>query len=675
MTRVHAIRETALTPTPAAAPAKLHLFSVFHLNLAFSSIEEKERATVIERCYWPLLALAATHGPIGIEATGYTLEEIEARDPHWMGRFRELIGQGKVELVGSGYAQLIGPLVPARVVAANLKNGNETYKRLLGVKPTIALVNEQAYSGGLVGHYLDAGYRALLMDWDNPSAHHPEWPAEARYLPQKALGADGRNIELLWTNTVAFQKLQRYAHGDLALEDYTRFIAEKRGEAPRALCVYASDGEIFDFRPGRYRTEEKLSGSSEWSRLAVAFASAREIADTKFVLPSAALSLGCDQTSALRLETPAYPVPVKKQRKYNLTRWAVTGRDDIGINAACQRIYAALVRDNAPEMEWKTLCRLWASDFRTHITDARWAGYCRELTATEERLGTGPAPAPASVRGMATEERFIDIATPTLFARLDRRRGLAIQSLVFSGDDRPVIGGLPHGHFDDIALQADWYTGDCVYERPGEPKITDLEWAETKVQRPCCCKDANADGDVIVSGMIPTPLGPIEKEMRFHGDCARVDFDLAFHWDEWSKGSLRIGHVTLLPDAFDWRGLTLTTHNGGNAPERFALFGQKVEHGAPVSFLVSASCGLGMTEGWAELSDGKHGVRIEVDRETAPLLALLTHREVGGSLFCQLMLSALELDDTSRPTSYQDVNGQRTFRRFRFSISKPLRPF
>ena len=42
---------------PAPEPALLNLFAVFHLNLAFSSIEESERATVIDRCYWPLLAL------------------------------------------------------------------------------------------------------------------------------------------------------------------------------------------------------------------------------------------------------------------------------------------------------------------------------------------------------------------------------------------------------------------------------------------------------------------------------------------------------------------------------------------------------------------------------------------------------------------------------------------
>ena len=46
----------------------------------------------------------------------------------------------------------------------------------------------------------------------------------------------------------------------------------------------------------------------------------------------------------LSLESAACPVPVKKQRKYNLARWAVTGRDNIAINAACQRIYRGMLR-------------------------------------------------------------------------------------------------------------------------------------------------------------------------------------------------------------------------------------------------------------------------------------------------------------------------------------------
>jgi hypothetical protein len=254
----------------------------------------------------------------------------------------------------------------------------------------------------------------------------------------------------------------------------------------------------------------------------------------------------------------------------------------------------------------------------------------------------------------------MSIETPMLSAKLDRRRGLAIEKLQFLNNIMPIIGGLPHGHFDDIALQADWYTGDCVFEAPGEHKITDLEWCEARIAK-------DAAGNAFVSARIETPRGPIEKTLCFHANEPRVDFDLTFHWQDWGRGSLRLGHITLLPDAFDWAQLRLTTHNGGIEPESFDLKGANVEHGAPVSFLVSSSFGLGMTEGWAELGDRKTRIRVEVDRATAPLLGLLTHKRIGGSLFCQLMLSALELDETRKPSPYKSGP-----RRFRFSISSPL---
>ena len=61
--------------------------------------------------------------------------------------------------------------------------------------------------------------------------------------------------------------------------------------------------------------------------------------------------------------------------------------------------------------------------------------------------------------------------------------------------------------------------------------------------------------------------------------------------------------------------------------------------------------------------DGSTRVRIEVDRTTACLLGMLTHRVSGGELFCQLILSASELDDTRKPAPY--AQGPR---RIRFSL-------
>jgi hypothetical protein len=636
--------------------ATLNLFALFHLNLAFSSIEEEQRGEVIARCYWPLLKLADAHGPIGLEATGFTLEEIAARDPSWIAEARRLTRAGKIELIGAGYAQIIGPLVPARVTEANLSLGHTVYEYLLGIRPTLALINEQAYSAGLVPLYLDAGYHAILMDWDNPGAHHPEWHPETRHLPQRALGTDGRSIALLWTNTVAFQKLQRFAHGDIALDDYLGWLRSRHGESDRALCIYASDAEIFDFRPGRYKTEEACSGR-EWAMLAEAFAALGDEPRMRHITLSEALDLSGRKAAgqSLRLETPACPVPVKKQRKYNLSRWAVTGRDDLAINAACERIYRGMVDGAATAKDWKELCYLWSSDFRTHITAARWTNFTKRLATFESKWARTGNTVAKRATGTPVDTRHIEIRTSSLTARLDRRRGLAIDALQFSKHEGPSIGGLPHGHFDDIALQADWYTGDCVFEAPGEHKITDLEWCETVQQ---------SDGDdQLLFGRINTPRGLIEKTWRFCANRPRVECDLTFHWEDWGRGSLRLGHITLMPDAFDWEKLTLTTHNGGHESESYPLHGATIEHGAPVSFLVSSSFGLGMTEGWAELGDTNTRIRIEVDRATAPLLGLLTHKPIGGSLFCQLMLSALELDETRKPAHYANSP-----RRIRYAI-------
>jgi hypothetical protein len=580
------------------------------------------------------------------------LEEIATRDPEWIGRAKSLIARGRIELIGSGFSQMIGPLVPARVTRENLRLGNESYARLLGARPHLALVNEQAYSAGLVGLYRDAGFDAIIMDWENPAAHHPEWPAETQYLPQRALGADGRDIALIWSNTTLFQQLQRLVHGDIDLDAYLDFVRRRGSSEPRALCLYASDAEIFGFRPGRFKTEEILSGD-EWMRLEAAFSAiARE---ARMIRPAEVLSLssapGAGQT--LSLESAACPVPVKKQRKYNLARWAVTGRDNLAINAACQRIYEGMLASKTPD--WKELCYLWASDFRTHVTEKRWNAYRARLEAAEAKWSRS-APPPPERAGTIVADRHFDVKTPFVAATLDRRRGLALAKLKFKNHPHAMLGGLPHGYFEEIALAADWYTGDSVFEAPGENKLTDLEWCEATIA-------PDADGSVLVSGWIETPKGPIHKALRFCADRPRVEFDLTFDWNDWGKGVLRLGHFTLLPDAFDHATLRLATCNGGG-PEIYPLAGKTIDHGAPVSFLVSSSHGFGMTEGWCEIGDGRTSLKIEVDRTSAPLLGMLTHRRSDEKLFCQIQLSALELDDTRKPGAYRAGP-----RRFRFSVS------
>jgi hypothetical protein len=316
-----------------------------------------------------------------------------------------------------------------------------------------------------------------------------------------------------------------------------------------------------------------------------------------------------------------------------------------------------MLADRAGRSDWKELCYLWSSDFRSHLTERRWTAFCTRLQAADSKW-SAPSPSIAPVRAVEPSlERHINIETPTIKARLDRRRGLALESLRFGSNHQAIVGGLPHGYFDEIALQADWYTGDCVFEAPGEHKITDLEWCEARIVR-------LLSGDIVAMAKVDTSNGPLEKRIVFSATEPRVDFDITFFWDGWGKGILRLGHFTLLPEAFSLGKLLLTTTNGGG-PETYLLGNHSINQGAPVSALVSSTHGFGMSEGWAELGDDQTRFRIEVDRTCAPLLGLLTHRPTkrpdgSTSVFCQLQLSALELDDTRRPCTYK--NGPRHFR-------------
>ena len=652
------------------AGADFHLYALFHLNLLFSSLEEADRGTVIDRCYRPLLALAEqARIPVGIEASGMTLEIIEQLAPDWIDRLRTLMDEGLAEFVGSGQAQLIGPLAPADVVEANLHVGLETYERLLGLRPRLALVNEQAYSAGLVGHYRRAGFAGIFMDWDGCATHHPEWPRHLRLRPQHALGTDGETIPVLWTSTIAFQKVQRLAHGDMEEADYLAYVRKHKSSGAHIFPVYGNDAEVFDFRPGRFHTEAKIEGGeSEWTRIERAFSALAADPGTQFVRPSEALARAENYGAGhpLRLETPGCPIPVKKQHKYNVARWAVTGRDDLAANTRCWQLYRALkAGETGPgpytSPGWRRLCELWASDYRTHITPARWARFHADLGAptpgsrrcSETGLAENLPPEVVVERGT----RQLRVKTPAADALFDLRKGLSLTRVAFGGDE-PVLGTLPHGYYEDIGFGADWFSGTTILETPARPKVTDLAPVAAGVHH-----DAEEDA-VRIAAQIPTPLGPIAKEIRIFLRRPMLKYSLTLAWEEWPSGSLRLGNFTLLPEAFDGETLQMRTHNGGREPERFGLAGQKVDLGAPVSFLVSARSGLGLTEGWIELGDGARRVRIDVDMTRAALMGLVTHAQVDRSFFCRVSLSAMEMDDTRKPLEENHAP-----RQFEFSVS------
>ncbi|GAB6145290.1 hypothetical protein [Desulfocicer niacini] len=594
--------------------------------------------------------------PIGIEASAYTLEVINGLDPQWIAVLRKLCDQGLVEFIGSGYAQIIGTLVPGRVNVANLRIGNRVYEHLLGFRPRIVLVNEQAFSAGLISHYLNAGYQAIIMEWNNPARFHPEWDPRWRYLPQVAVGQYNEEIALVWNKSISFQKFQRYAHGEMELDEYIGYLEQHLCQEHRAFPFYGNDVEIFDFRPGRFFTEAGMHQDGEWKRIDKLFA--RLSSDERFqCVPVSAVLKLMNQPHAgnrLSLESSQHPIPVKKQEKYNITRWAVTGTHDLKINTDCWKIFNKLMGTAADEDKWKELCYLWSSDFRTHITPKR-------LNAFHERLEKFKASVvisnSVSSQGIpfkktlsevcvttATNGRIITLENHHIKLELNCRRGLAVQALLFKQIcSKPLCVTLPHGYYDDISMGADFYSGNLILETPGKPKITDLEPLEPVIEK-------NENGVVTVSGIIKTPVGNIIKRIVVDNNqegetCVIISYQI--QWKNRPMGSLRLGVITLNPEAFDPETLYYATHNGGFDLEKFALSGTTVNHGVPASFLVSANAALGVTGGLVILGDQSKQIHIEIDKTNSAAIGMITHRPVSPNYFFRHMFSLMEMDETS----------------------------
>jgi hypothetical protein len=639
---------------------RLMIYNAFHLNLAYSSIEEEQRPEVIRKCYWPLLRIARKLDiPLGIEAPGYTLETINAIDPSWISELKKLTLDGKCEFIGSGYSQLIGPLVPSEVNAANLAFGHQVYEELLGFMPQVALINEQAYSSGLLKHYLNAGYKAIMMDWDNPASSHPEWTQAYRYLPQKACDQYGTEIPLIWTNSIAFQKFQRYAHGEMDLDEYLNYLSGQLSEESRTFPLYCNDIEIFNFRPGRYETEANII-DDEWFRIEQAFESIINDERFTFIAPSQVLDFMNlpGAANALSLETSGQPLPVKKQSKYNVTRWAVTGRNDLAINTYCWRIYEALLSDPAAtDDDWKELCYLWSSDFRTHITAKRWEKYLSRLDAFADRvngllcqtISNSPISKETNICHFRQDRRFFVAETPSLKVVLNCAKGLCLEALWIKPiSENPLIGTLHHGYYNDINWGADYYTGHLIFESPGRPRITDLSSVEPIIEK--------TENGIIIRGVLNTSLGPVYKKISIPEEGTYIKLDYFMDWNRVPVGSLRIGNLTLNPQAFDRRTLFYRTQNGGSRPETFLIGNHGIDHGKSVSYLVSASTGLGLTGEFIEIGDASKHMRVEIDKSISSPLGLITCKDIGDTYFCRLAFSLLEGDETCRPREDKDTS-------------------
>ncbi|MFY7867773.1 hypothetical protein [Roseateles sp.] len=662
-------------------------YLLFHLNLAFSSIKTEAHPEVIQKCYWPLLNLIERRDlPIGIELTGWTLSQIAELDPAWVAKFKSLLQQGRCELIGSGWTQMIGPLVPAEVNQWNQRLGREAYQAHLGLLPKIVLVNEMVFSSGMVDIYREAGYEGLVMDRDNVRLALGQTSTPITSTPTHALGCQGQSLPVLWGDSILFQSLQRVVHGDKSMAEYLAYVRKRADKDGTILPIYCNDAEIFDYRPGRFKTEAQLQEPVEWARLEQVCDRLQSELGLRWLSPSQAL-IAAQQNrpkDARQLSSIAHPVPVKKQAKYNLNRWAVTGRNDLFLNSTCHQLCKALLSRPTPaqqqdDTDWRELCELWASDLRTHITEPRWQkamarlqALCAKLDLADPSLATSSSKEadandsqwqsldtvvpPEGLRIEAEEcGIYLRVESKAIRLRLNMRRGLAIDALAFQSDQFvPMLGSLPQGYFDSIEYGADFYTGVVLLEAPVKrERVADLEWVEPQFS----C-DA---GRMLIRVRLPFAGGVLEKQLSLdaHSETLRTSYE--FMDLQRPMGTLRVSILTFLNDNLV-PPLTIACRQGSFGVEEFVL-DREARHDAPASVLVSSLSGFGATDGELRIGDSR-GPRLLLSWDPAVCAAMpmLSHLHASPRDFTHLKFSLCELDDTVREGG--------TLRRFELDISR-----
>ena len=365
---------------------KLYLYAIFHANLSFSSIPEEKYSKVIDRSYWPLLELIREGHRLGLEFSSSTLKTISEIDPKFISELKTCWKEGFCEVIGSSYIQSIFPLIPNTVNKRNIEKGLKDYVRILGRQPDIAFINEQTFSKGLPELYKNAGYSGLIMDWDN-AAEFNQYPQCLRYQPVKVSCADGSDMRLLWNSSLNSYKFQRCIYGRISKEDFAGSIAEHYSSAEdRALAIYGTDWEIFNFRPS---TLEEKTG--EIDKIGSVLRMLAENEKVELILPSSVLER-IPVEKEVQIESPESPIPCKNRDDYNVLRWAVSGRDDVQINTQCYRLWNKIANLEYIEGQekvadcWDSLNFVWGSDFRTRTTDEKFYGCRNRMGQLESEL-------------------------------------------------------------------------------------------------------------------------------------------------------------------------------------------------------------------------------------------------------------------------------------------------
>jgi len=627
----------------------MKFYSFFHCNLMFSSIETDKRKEVIQQCYWPLLQMADNGFTVSIEATALTLEIINDIDPEWIATLRQQIAAGRIEFIGSGYSQIIAPIVPEMVNVMNLRMGASVYEQLIGFKPAIYLINEMAFSTDLISLYHQEGIEHIIFEWNNFYKYTDGIRKELSHTPVRL--TDGKStINVVWADSIVFQKFQRCVHGEVETIDLISYLSHIAGpSAVQFVPVYTSDAEIFDFRPGRYKTENNRQ-VNEWEKLRTLYSSLGERAEFVFIRD---MLSDTSYTKPVIEFKPKFPVQVKKQEKYNIFRWAIGGRDNLRLNADCYRIYEHLIKTGVPnEDAWKALLLYWSSDFRTHITIPRFNEINAATSAALRQIESvkrGEIVSQQKAPSFTTTEQVIQIESESYNIRLNRKKGLVIESFQLLHEGcRPVIGQIAHGTYDDITYSNDYLSGYAICYDSVRKQHTHLfdrrETIRLLDDRIIIEAENNCNDKFVIHDIMTATAHDFEINRCIHILDETVDIIHPFIF-------------TFIPEN-ELRNMTYDVCCGSGLPVNYRLSNWALAHQQSKYLTISAIHGFSPTDGKLVMRDLSNVPQLclKIDNSCSPLVCSFKYDGNVGLgdeqlPFCWLVMSAQEINDAYKGNS------------------------
>ena len=354
---------------------KLALYSIFHGNLNYSSIDKEMYEYIIDTCYWPLIDIAKDYKfKTGIEFPTNTIQIINEIDPLFIRELKKLSDKGKYEIICSSREQTIFPLIPEQVNLQNLTIGKTKTEEIFSKQIDTAFINEQLFSSGLISLYTKSGIKNIITVWEWASKIHSS-KNEIKFQPNTLSSQTGEHLDVIWSSYIAYQKFQRYINGDIEKNDYLQYILkQKNSSSDSCFPFYSSDLEIFGYNNPVLR----LAGDgNEIHRFRQILDELEKDSGIEFILPSDVLKKFPPKEKIL-MDSAKYSILQKKQDKFSVSRWAVCGRDNSTRNSFCYQLYKKVNRlkllegeNNLDEQLTNELIDCWASDFRTHTTDAK----------------------------------------------------------------------------------------------------------------------------------------------------------------------------------------------------------------------------------------------------------------------------------------------------------------